>query len=43
MQISRVLWDLDDDPAGNIQHIAEHGLTIEEVEACPNASDETAG
>jgi len=20
-----VIWDLPDDPAGNIQHIAEHG------------------
>ena len=35
MQISRVLWDLDDDPDGNVQHIAEHGLTIDEVEAMP--------
>lgn len=25
-------WDLDDDPFGNIQHIAEHGLTIDDVE-----------
>jgi hypothetical protein len=21
------LWDLDDDPDGNVQHIAEHGLS----------------
>jgi hypothetical protein len=27
-----VLWDLDDDPDGNVQHIAEHGLTKEDVE-----------
>ena len=27
-----VVWDLDDDPDGNVQHIAEHGLTKEEVE-----------
>ena len=27
-----VLWDLDDDPDGNVQHIADHGLTIEDVE-----------
>jgi uncharacterized DUF497 family protein len=32
MQIERILWDLDDDPDGNVQHIAEHGITIEEVE-----------
>jgi uncharacterized DUF497 family protein len=28
----RVLWDLDDDEAGNVRHIAEHGLTKREVE-----------
>lgn len=27
------IWDLEDDPDGNVQHIAEHGLTIEEVES----------
>jgi len=27
-----VLWDLEDDPDGNVQHIAEHDLSIEEVE-----------
>jgi uncharacterized DUF497 family protein len=32
MWIAQVLWDLDDDPDGNVQHIAEHGITIEEVE-----------
>jgi len=32
MRITRILWDLDDDPDGNVQHIAEHGITIEEVE-----------
>jgi uncharacterized DUF497 family protein len=26
------IWDDDDDPQGNVQHIAEHGLTIEDVE-----------
>lgn len=26
------LWDLDDDPEGNVQHIAEHDVTPEEVE-----------
>jgi uncharacterized DUF497 family protein len=26
------IWDDPDDPEGNVQHIAEHGLTIEEVE-----------
>jgi len=27
-----VAWDLEDDPLGNVHHIVEHGLTIEEVE-----------
>jgi len=27
-----VIWDLEDDPDGNVQHIAEHGITMEEVE-----------
>jgi uncharacterized DUF497 family protein len=26
------IWDLEDDPEGNIQHIAEHGITVEEAE-----------
>ncbi len=28
----RVLWDLDDDPDGNVQHIAMNDLTKEDVE-----------
>lgn len=27
-----IIWDLEDDPDGNVQHIAEHGVTVEEVE-----------
>ena len=27
-----VAWDMDDDMDGNVQHIADHGLTVEEVE-----------
>ena len=27
-----VIWDLDDDPDGNVRHCAEHGITKEEVE-----------
>jgi uncharacterized DUF497 family protein len=26
------IWDLDADADGNVQHIAEHGITKEEVE-----------
>jgi len=28
----QVLWDEDDNPQGNVHHIAEHGLTIEDAE-----------
>ena len=27
-----IVWDDEDDPRGNVQHIAANGLTIEEVE-----------
>ena len=27
-----VVWDLEDDPKGNVQHILDHGVTREEVE-----------
>lgn len=26
------IWDLEEDPEGNVQHIAEHGVTVEEAE-----------
>ena len=32
MQFTRVIWDLDDDPEGNVLHIAEHDIVKEEVE-----------
>jgi len=28
----QVIWDLEDDAEGNVQHIAEHGVTADEVE-----------
>jgi uncharacterized DUF497 family protein len=31
-RIIQVVWDLDEDEEGNVAHIAEHGLTIEDVE-----------
>lgn len=40
MRISQIFWDLDDDPDGNVQHIAEHGITIEEVEDVLDAAEE---
>ncbi len=27
-----IVWDVEDDPDGNVQHIAAHGVTVEEVE-----------
>lgn len=27
-----VIWDLDDDADGNVQHIAEHEISIDDVE-----------
>jgi uncharacterized DUF497 family protein len=38
-----LLWDSEDDPDGNVAHIAEHGVTIEDVEevfADPDAETE---
>jgi uncharacterized DUF497 family protein len=32
MRYLRIIWDDDTNPDGNVQHIAEHGLTIEDVE-----------
>ena len=28
----QVIWDLEDDPQGNLQHVAEHDVTTDEVE-----------
>ena len=32
MPIQSILWDLDDDPNGNPQHCAQHGVTKTDVE-----------
>lgn len=32
MPPTTVLWDLDDDPDGNVRHCADHGVSKEEVE-----------
>jgi uncharacterized DUF497 family protein len=32
MRFEAILWDLDDDPYGNVQHCASHGVTKEDVE-----------
>ena len=41
MAFDSIIWDLDDDPDGNVQHCADHGVTKEEVEEVfLNATDE---
>jgi uncharacterized DUF497 family protein len=38
----QIIWDDDDDQEGNIAHIAEHGLTRDDVEyVIENPDDET--
>jgi uncharacterized DUF497 family protein len=32
MPAESILWDRDDDPDGNVQHCAKHGVTKEDVE-----------
>jgi hypothetical protein len=32
LNFNSILWDRDDDAGGNVQHIAAHNLTKEEVE-----------
>ena len=32
MSYLSIIWDLDDDPNGNVQHCAEHGIAKEEIE-----------
>lgn len=40
MHIDQVIWDLEDEPEGNFEHIAEHGLTVDEVEEVLYAATE---
>jgi uncharacterized DUF497 family protein len=41
MPVDSIIWDLDDDPEGNVQHCGEHGVTQEEVEEVfHNVTDE---
>ena len=32
MAFTSIIWDMDDDPEGNVRHCAEHDVTPEEVE-----------
>ncbi len=29
---ARIIWDLEDDPEGNVQHLREHDVSIDEAE-----------
>lgn len=41
MAFESIIWDADDDPDGNVQHCAGHGVTKEEIEAVfQNMTDE---
>jgi uncharacterized DUF497 family protein len=40
MRIDQIIWDLDEDPDGNVQHIAEHGVEMDEVEKVLLAAEE---
>ena len=31
-RLTSIIWDLDDDPDGNVQHCGAHGVTKDEVE-----------
>jgi hypothetical protein len=40
MRFDSIIWDLDDDPDGNVQHCEAHGINKEEVEeVLQNATD----
>ena len=40
MAYRSIIWDLDDDPQGNVQHCDQHGVSKEEVEEVfQNATD----
>jgi uncharacterized DUF497 family protein len=40
MPVDAIIWDLDEDPDGNVQHCSEHGVKKEEVEEVfQNATD----
>jgi hypothetical protein len=42
MRIDRIIWDLESEVGGNVQHIAEHDITPEEVDEVLYAADEEA-
>jgi hypothetical protein len=40
VRVRQVIWDLDDDPDGNVAHISEHGISMDEVEEVLYATEE---
>ena len=41
MSFWRIIWDDPDDPNGNVQHVTDHGLNIQDVEeVLANATNE---
>ena len=43
MRYFKVIWDDDANPDGNVNHIAEHGLTVDDVEyVIENPTEESA-
>ncbi len=40
MRYLRIIWDLEDDEDGNVQHIAENEVTPDEVEEILRTADE---
>ena len=40
MPYREIIWDLDDEPEGNVAHIAEHGLTKDEVAEVLRAAED---
>jgi hypothetical protein len=38
-----IAWDMEDDPKGNVQHIAANGITMEEVEEVVLNEDNPVG
>ena len=40
MRYDSIIWDMDDDPDGNVQHCADHDISVAEIEeVIENATD----
>jgi hypothetical protein len=38
MAFDSIIWDLDDDPDGNVQHCAEHGVKCSRTRRMPTSA-----